>query len=286
MRHINESDIQLLTDYENGKLSEPELEAVKRRLQTDKDFIKLHNELEELEVMIKTYFTKNEDVTLSPVRTYLNELEKTLTTANQTEGHKSVFTFNRQEFKEKKESNSKAAKKIISYRVFTKGNLMLAAASILLLFAAGILVKYNYSTEQEFFKRYYQPYATVEMSQNMGSVASMNELKTAYTAYETKQYSTAIHLFQKLLEQKEDPMVLFYMANAYLALGEDNKAIVLFETLDKNYKAFTLNEQVITYLCVAYLHTGEHEKARRKIIDLKHISNDTKKIQAFEQQLN
>ena len=149
MKNINDIDIQLLTDYEKGSLSKEQSEEVKKRLETDMEFIKLFDNLGTLIPLIKKYFTQQEKTDQSPIRRYLRELEKSLPEVGDEIENKETAPLNNPEFINKKK------RKIIS--LFRINYLIPAAASIAIVIAIGILFENSrISSSNQIFETYYK----------------------------------------------------------------------------------------------------------------------------------
>lgn len=84
----------------------------------------------------------------------------------------------------------------------------------------------------------------------------------AFFKYEIKEYAAAIEGFETEFEKTKEPYYLFYMANAYLALGNTKQAIPLLEKHQSFKDDFYEKSQ--WYLALAYLK----EKNKDKSIEL------------------
>ena len=94
-------------------------------------------------------------------------------------------------------------------------------------------------------------------------------LEEAFFNYEMKNYEAAISGFKVEFSETKKPYFLFYMANAYLALGDTKQAIPLLEEHQRSKDEFYEKSQ--WYLALAYLKEKEKEKTNTL---LQEISNN------------
>lgn len=133
------------------------------------------------------------------------------------------------------------------------------AASLVLVLVAVYLLWPRTQEPAQLFAENFEPYPNIIMPTVRGVVENDSTVKAqAFRAYDQQEYAQAIQLFEKLSVQ--DEAVLLYLGNSYLASGQPEKALVLFEKVLNNYDVF--DEQAEWYVAVSYLKLEEREKAR------------------------
>lgn len=133
------------------------------------------------------------------------------------------------------------------------------AAGISLLAVCAYLLWPRPQEPTQLFAEYFEPYPNIIMPTVRGVVENDSTVKAqAFRAYDQNDYELAIQLFEKLSTQ--DEAVLLYLGNSYLASGQPEKALLLFEKVLNNYDVF--DEQAEWYVAVSYLKLEEREKAR------------------------
>jgi tetratricopeptide (TPR) repeat protein len=116
--------------------------------------------------------------------------------------------------------------------------------------------------EQELFATHFEPYPNIIMPTVRSVVENDSTVKAqAFRAYDQQDYVLAIQLFEKLSVQ--DEAVLLYLGNSYLASGQPDNALLLFEKVLNNYDVF--DEQAEWYVAVTYLKLEEREKAKEAL---------------------
>jgi len=121
---------------------------------------------------------------------------------------------------------------------------------------------------EELFDAQFEPYRNVVQPIERGS--DTKDLRIlAFRAYEEGNYDIALEGFNNLLEKYNDSRIHFYKANVLLQLGKTEEAI---DILEKNMtEADSLVEKHHWYLALAYLKIGEDDKA---ISQLKPLINN------------
>ncbi|MEO1052847.1 MAG: hypothetical protein AAFX87_19590 [Bacteroidota bacterium] len=138
------------------------------------------------------------------------------------------------------------------------------AASISLLGVIALLI-YQFSDNSsskgsELAMQFFEPYDNIISERGSGS----QKLEQALFAYDRKEYSIAITLFNEV-DAEAFPITFFYTGLSHLAIGESGKAI------DQLKKAETTNPENLTpaihwYLALAYL-SQENHSAGRQLLD-------------------
>lgn len=139
----------------------------------------------------------------------------------------------------------------------------LVAASIALI--AGLsyfLIPDSATSPQELFAQNFEPYPNVVHPIVRGQEGPEPNTK-AFLAYQNGEYASAISLFTQLYTESEEPIYLFYQANALLQLNKARAAIPLLQNHLKTND--TLTEKTGWYLAMAYLQVGDSENAQKML---------------------
>lgn len=131
----------------------------------------------------------------------------------------------------------------------------LAAASIIVIAALGILFFLNRTTNKEkLFAAYYKP--------DPGLVSAMSAsdnytFDRAMIDYKTGKYDSAIKSWKSLLVSNPNSDTLnYFIGSAYLAQKNNDKAIEYFKKVMANTKSYFLND-AYWYTGLALLHEGK-----------------------------
>ncbi len=136
-------------------------------------------------------------------------------------------------------------------------------AAVILLFAAGIWAL-SYLTArkagpEDVFAENFRPYEDVISSRSLGDTDGL--LRESMEHYKAGSYEQALTGFNSILLQDEkEPFALLYAANSALTLGKTQEAIALLQRLDALQNP-VLQDVSRWYLALAYLRMGEKEKA-------------------------
>jgi hypothetical protein len=136
----------------------------------------------------------------------------------------------------------------------------LAAACVLVVVGIGLMFFFDKSSPNELYLAHFEPYPNVVNPITRGENKESLMDKTFF-AYDNGNYEEAAAGFGKLFDQTGKSHFLFYQANAFLANEKPEKAIPLMEKQLAFNDGFT--EKSKWYLALAYLKTGETEKAKR-----------------------
>lgn len=114
------------------------------------------------------------------------------------------------------------------------------------------------SSNEEIFADNFKPYPNVLSSNVRGE---QDFTKDAFYYYDLGELTKSIELFsgQSTLSYQDK----FYLANAYLAEGEVDKAIILLEETKNGFSEF--KEQSTWFLALAYLKADDTEKAKTEL---------------------
>lgn len=163
-----------------------------------------------------------------------------------------------------KEKNGSQQK---SRRIF----LWTALAAGLSLTVVAFIWLFFIDSPQTLFAEYYQPYPNVVLPIDRSQPSSRIE-KNPYQLYELGQYTEAIPLFEKQLEQEADPVVRFYLGLSYLETQQVSEAIKQLKTAaEANHN---LSTAAHWYLGLGYLQAGEKEEAATIFSQLATSEND------------
>ncbi|MBD1262173.1 tetratricopeptide repeat protein [Maribacter polysiphoniae] len=132
------------------------------------------------------------------------------------------------------------------------------AASIAILISLGIWFFNKQSPNEKLFKRYYS------VDPGLPTVMGNNDNYAFYEAmvdYKQGNYDVAINKWEKLLLTNQDSDTLnYFLGSAYLANGNTNKAIILFENT-LNSGAPTFSKEAHYYMALALLKNNNIEEA-------------------------
>ncbi|GCC52771.1 hypothetical protein SanaruYs_30100 [Chryseotalea sanaruensis] len=219
-----QENLDIVERYLEGNLSEQERTAFEERLLHDE---MLRLQVDDMKVIRAGIMLASRNATLQS----LKQLENTLP---------SIET------------------KVISFW----SNTWLQAAAVLLIgIVAYVLWPVN-SIEQKLFATHFEVYPNVISPTVRGGEANDSTLRAkAFRAYDQKKYEEAIELFLNISEKDEG--ILFYLGNCYLANGQVEKALPVFEKVLNEYDIF--DEQAEWYLAVCFLKMEERERATQAL---------------------
>lgn len=130
------------------------------------------------------------------------------------------------------------------------------AASVSVLAVCAYLFWPRPEDPQRLFAQYFEPYPNVIMPTVRGDVDT-TLLERAYRAYDHGKFDDAIDFFRRA--GQDDAAVYLYLGNSYLATGDAENAIPLFEKVISEYDAF--DDQAAWYLALGYLKNGNKGEA-------------------------
>jgi len=133
------------------------------------------------------------------------------------------------------------------------------AASVALLITAYFIFFHTGSEPEELFAEYFEPYPALAYAPNRNDTVAENLKEQAFGAYSNENYDEAINLFQQILEKEDEPVVWFYLGNAYLAGNQPENAIQAFnKTLENNTD---VTNQSQWFLALSYLANNNPDRA-------------------------
>jgi hypothetical protein len=107
------------------------------------------------------------------------------------------------------------------------------------------------------FDQYYSPYPNVVMPVTRSEQGDSTLMGQAFSAYESKQYKTAIQLFKQIAHPNE--AALLYLGNSYLSDNQPEKAVTVLKDLSE--KRSTFNDQATWYLALAHIRLNQRSDA-------------------------
>lgn len=140
------------------------------------------------------------------------------------------------------------------------------AASVLIATAIGLTLFFsgNWGAEnpEKLYARHFSVYPNYLAEIKRGE-KDLTPLQEAMHLYEKKAFEKAIPELKKLEPADENRLlkIRFYLANAYMAEGSEDKAIPLLETIIA-YPAHSYYKEALWYQGLAYLKKGNKTKAK------------------------
>lgn len=101
-----------------------------------------------------------------------------------------------------------------------------------------------------------------------GDVAIDSLQVMAITAYEKKDFATAINLFTRVLTTTDNPEIRFYMAIAQLENSQTNQALTNLQTLYHQPNQYRYYEQTRWYLALVHLKLHQKTEAKKYLDEL------------------
>jgi tetratricopeptide (TPR) repeat protein len=115
---------------------------------------------------------------------------------------------------------------------------------------------------QQIAEAYYEPYpATIYITKRSPEEkAEMTNTEEAFHLYQAGDYDKSIQLFEELSVEDQNEYTRFYLASAYQAIGELDKAIGLYEGLIETHGIFKSQSQ--WYMALCYLFKNDIDASR------------------------
>ena len=161
----------------------------------------------------------------------------------------------------------------------------LVAASILILMGTAGLLYSSLSRPDynELYAQNYEIYPNTEFNITR-SESNPSPEYNAFVAYESGNYQNAILIFSELQKAKSSEYIKFYLAQSYLAINENEKALSRFEEIIENNKDFVgesywfaalsalkLNNKDLVKKYLNYLIANDGYKSRQAKLLLKDL---------------
>ena len=136
-----------------------------------------------------------------------------------------------------------------------------ASVTILLLALAYLYTRPEVVSNEELFAQNFAPTTNVLHPLIRGE-DSLTQMQEIFVLYENASYEKFIQSFDNI--DITNPDYRFYLANAYLAIGNVNKAITILQTYLKNKNA-KYKTKAHWYLALAYLKNDDSAKAKKEL---------------------
>lgn len=154
-------------------------------------------------------------------------------------------------------------------------SLSVAASIVLLVSSIFIFDLTGNKDPDSLFQDYFEPYTNLNSALRDGE-QEVDDISQAYAAYELGKYEEAARLFESANAKNIELMThLFYQGNAYLAIGEAEKAISLFILVSESESLFKGTAK--WYLALSYLQNGNIEKTKELLTEVQNSGTDFKR---------
>ncbi len=124
----------------------------------------------------------------------------------------------------------------------------------------------NAPTKEEIFHKYYEPYS-VTITDRSGSHEINNLLTHAMEKYKEQDYDQALHLFQRVLQKRDDVAASLYSGISYMEVQKYQKANQSFEDVVEDRDNLYL-DQARWYMSMCHIRLGNMEQARNMLSTL------------------
>ena len=232
--------LDLFDGYYAGSLNEQEQRDLENRLETDLN----------IQTAYKEYRDLRSGIDYSIMKSLKEELKELDTTLPELTGS---------------DTDPVEMKPVVNPNRF----LLMKVAAIVLLVVVSTVVLFQWeqpSEPQHLYVEHFQPFENQFVSAKRGDNVSADPLVKAFQAYDNQDWEGAIEGFEKILANKEDLMVLFYLGNARLARNDSKEAITIFERFLKISKDSLTDAK--WYLALAFLKENRVEEARATLQEL------------------
>jgi tetratricopeptide (TPR) repeat protein len=226
-------DIDAAERFLEGKMDTPERMSLADRMDRDEDFSHLIQEMDLLIDGIK--YTASQS-------TIEEKLER-------------LKSFARHEADDKKPRG-----RVIKMLQENKWYVGLAATLILCAAVIIPLVWNHYQQPTDLYAKYFEPFDSPGSGLTRSSDPSRTLKAQAYEAYDAGNYAQAAELFERALPEKDEAIVHLCLANAYMSLGEFDKAEASLIHIQQEHA--DLITQTKWYLALTYLKQSKLERAR------------------------
>lgn len=152
---------------------------------------------------------------------------------------------------------------------FLRQKSILAVAASIVLIAAALFyfAGFNDPTPEEIFAEYFEPYPALQY--NRDAPSNTDEiLRNAFLAYQQKNYSQAIILFDSAqTNMPRNVAADFYLAVSSLAAGDPRRAMDLLQPIAAN-DSLGFSDPAHWYLALAYLANNDTSAAKAILNDI------------------
>ena len=258
-------DIEMAEQFLNGTLTEKEKNALARRLDQDKEYNLLLQDMDKLVEGIKYTGSK----------TSVEEKINRLKALAQNE--------------EQDVTQVKPESKLININTWRLQSnwVRYAIAASVVLFAAFIFAitkPFNFSRDKDLYAAYFEPFDSPGSGLTRGNDNRLTAKVEAYEAYDAKNYITAVPLFEKSLIENDEAIVHLCLANAHMALNEFDKAEIVFQHMLKEHT--DLVTQTKWYLALTYLKQNKLERTKATLWEISNSSTYGEKARKVLKELD
>ncbi len=249
------TDIMLIERYLDGSLDGERMELVRKRLSADPAFNVLYKKEKFLEKGIHYSFLKTK---LEQIKT----VEKGLEIRNSEE--------------------AKGKSILLSYwkPLAAAAGVLLVAASYFFFFQSG-----SVPVNEKLFTTYYEPFDSPGSGLTRGQNDTVMTWKQkGYLAYDNGRYEEAISHFQNALKENDDPVVELCQGNAYLSIGQAERAELVFRNILDDHE--DLVTQAKWYLSLSYLKQNKLERAKSTLWEISKSSTYGEKARKLLKELD
>lgn len=237
----NVHDMELIERFLEDQLTEDEKRAFEARKQNDKDFKTLVSDMDLLLEGIKQSARKTSKQEKLERLKFFSEVVDMETEEENSEGEK--------------------GKVVPLYR---KRSILAIAASIALLISlSAYFTRDQVPLNERIYAAYFEPFDSpgTGLTRSSSNTTEGLSLKAqAYLAYDNANYTEAVSLFNKILSEKDDPIIHLCLGNAQLKLGEYDEAEATFNQMLNEHT--DLVTQTRWYLALTYLRENKMERAK------------------------
>ena len=275
------TDIEIIDRYLRDQSKGDEKDIVKIRLATDAKFRRLFDDIELMIQGIKeTAIHTSREEKLIHLRNFYNEAYESseddiLDDDDEEGGDEKTFGSSSEDYEEPTPGSGLGKSKVISFPaadVLRQYKVAVAAAVTLLIAAWYLIFQMNPITNEELFAENFIPFSNLDNNKRSTNEV-LSERKQAYTAYDQGDYEQAALLFEKVITTSDNQLLdMFYLGNAYLAIGNAENAI-------KNFKAVIKSETGLTtvakwYLGLCYLKAEQTDLAREMLLEVQNSGDE------------
>jgi tetratricopeptide (TPR) repeat protein len=252
-------DIELAEQFLNGTMTEPEKAKVAARLDADKEFNKLVQDLEQM-------------------------VEGIRVTGNKTTIEQKILRL--KEFAQKENISRKSEDKSVNLFRLSAHQISYAIAATVVFCAVTIFAIVNLKSghQPDLYAKYFEPFDSPGSGITRSSENIMTEKAEAYEAYDAGNYVLAAELFEKALAKKDEPIAQLCLANAYMALNDFEKAEAKLIEMHKEHAE--LVTQTKWYLALVYIKQNKLEKARATLWEISDSSTYGEKAKKVLKELD
>ena len=275
------TDIELIDRYLRDQSKSDERHIVKMRLVTDAKFRRLFDDIELMIQGIKeTAVHTSREEKLNHLRNFYNETfesseDDIFDDDDEEGGDEKTFGSSSEDYEGPIPGSGLGKSKVISFPaadVLRKYKVAVAAAVTLLIAAWFVIFQMNPVTNEELFAENFVPFSNLDNNKRSTDEV-LSERKQAYTAYDQGNYEHSALLFEKIIPESDNQLLdIFYLGNAYLAIGSTEKAI-------KNFNIVLENETGLAtvakwYLGLCYLKAEQTDLAREMLLEVRNSGDD------------